>query len=218
MLGSLLFTKPFHYRVEKWSNSDFCSELPDVIREKHRNEDIRRKYGSECITEDCENPRKSDDEEYRGIEGVSDNGWPESAHPEMFSFREFPYLHEDGRIREFSGEVGDEACEDDARSWSEDSVIWCLIGPFGIRRDAPDCPGDEREKKERSKSRPDDLSCFFDPIDLREDITEDIGKWEDDCPPVEGKRSDIDELHARDIGDDESGDEESRNDRKHGEF
>ena len=59
------------------------------------------------------------------------------------------------------------------------------------------------------------MSRFFDPIDLREDISEDIGKWEDDRPSVEGEWSDIYEFHARDIGDNEGGDEKSGDDGEH---
>jgi hypothetical protein len=60
------------------------------------------------------------------------------------------------------------------------------------------------------------LACFLDPIDLREDISEDISKWEYDGSTIEGKWSDIDEFDARDIGDDERGDKKSGDDGEHG--
>jgi hypothetical protein len=59
------------------------------------------------------------------------------------------------------------------------------------------------------------LPGFLYSVDLREDISEDIGKREDESTTVEDKWSDIDELHARDIGDDEGRDEESGDDGEH---
>jgi hypothetical protein len=59
------------------------------------------------------------------------------------------------------------------------------------------------------------LACFFDPVDLGEDISEDICEWKDDSSAIEGKRSDIDEFDTRDIGDDERGDEKSGDNVEH---
>lgn len=146
---------------------------------------------------------------------MTDNRWSKRTHPEIFCFGVFSDFDQDSSICEFSGEVGDEAREDDPRSRTKDRIIGILIGPFRIRRNTPDRPRDERKKKQWSKTGPDDLSGFFDPIDLREDISEDIGEREDDGSSIEGKWSDIDELHARDIGDDEGSDEESGDDGEH---
>lgn len=59
------------------------------------------------------------------------------------------------------------------------------------------------------------MACFLYPINLREDISEDISKWEYDGSTIEGKWSDIDEFDTRDIGDDERGDEKSGDNVEH---
>jgi hypothetical protein len=90
-----------------------------------------------------------------------------------------------------------------------------LVRPLNICRNPSNCPCDEREEEEGSKSSPDDLSRFFNPIDLGENITENIGEREDDSTSVEGKWSDVYEFHTRDVGDDEGGDEESGDGGEH---
>ena len=90
-----------------------------------------------------------------------------------------------------------------------------MTGPFGICRNPSDEPSHERKKEETRKSGPDDHASLSHTVDFREDITEDIRNRENNRPSIEGKRSDIDEFHAREIGDDEGGDEEARNNRKH---
>lgn len=87
--------------------------------------------------------------------------------------------------------------------------------PFGIRWNPSYEPGNHRKKEERSKSRPDNLTSLLNTINLSQNITDDVGERKDDCPTIEDKWSYIDELYTRDIRDDESGDEESGDNREH---
>ena len=133
-----------------------------------------------------------------GVNRLSRHRGADRSRPEVFAFGQNLHFRQNERVRKLPGEEGNDRGEGDPSCGAESDSVSFLIGPIGSRRQVDDHPAHERRVAQSSESRPHHLACPRVPVDLRQDVSEDVAQWEKEDACAERETPDRDDLRRPD--------------------
>ena len=111
------------------------------------------------------------------------------------------HLRQGVGIGELPGEVGNEARRHDAGRDPQDGLVGFLVGPAGVRGQPAHHRQGHSHQQGAAEARPEPLPGAPIAIHRRQDVAEDVTDGEEEGPPIEGERSQVQDLAGSDVAD-----------------